>query len=225
MTRVVLIDGPLPTDFPGLMMQGYICTPHPDIARSPAARHGLAMGQAITRAGPVDIDNYVVFPGRLATSLDVICEAITQAADSTAQIIHCSFGLPDPSPQLADAVNAALGRGKRIVASAAARGAVVYPAGFSGVISVQGDARCGPQDWSWLDLPHAMFGACASGPDPQIGGASVAAAQFTGHFAQAMRRNAAHMMTARARFIGREHKRADENGGEGRAHDDIRGVE
>jgi hypothetical protein len=214
MTRIALIDGPLPTAFPGLEMQGYICTPHPDIARSPAAQHALSMARAIMQAGSVQIDNYVVFPGRLATSVDVICDAIAQAADSDAQIIHCSFGLPNPSLQLAEAVTLAQSRGKRIVASAAARGARVFPAGFAGVISVQGDARCGAQDWSWLDLPHAIFGACPSGSDPQIGGASVAAAHFTGHLAQALMREEANLMKSRARFQGRERKTGDDIGTE-----------
>ena len=205
MTVVALIDGLLPATTPALRAARSFCTLHPEAARSPAARHAAQMAAAILQNAPrMRIDSYVIFPGALACSINEVCAAFDHAADSDAEILHCSFGLPRDVPVMAAAVARALRNGKRIVASAPARGAAVYPAAYSGVISVQGDARCTADTWSWLGLPNALFGACAVGTDPAIRGASTAAAHFTGHLAQAMSEGRSDQMQAMAAYQGRE---------------------
>lgn len=209
MIRVALIDGPLPTDFSGLSHQEEVAALHPRADQSPAQRHAMQMAMAMQTAAraagtQIGIDNYVVFPGHLGCSLEAVCAAIDLARVSDAQILHCSFGVPRADPRLTSVIDRALSDGKHVVASAAARGGVVYPAACDGVMSVQGDARCNAGDWSWLGLPHAEFGACVHGEDPDIQGASVAAAHFTGHLAGALVSGEAHLMVARAALQGRE---------------------
>ncbi|MCV6586962.1 MAG: hypothetical protein OIF47_15645 [Marinibacterium sp.] len=205
MTRLALIDGPLPAGFAGLDLQHACCDLHPRAAQSPAARHARQMALAAAQgAGDLRIDNYVVFPGKLATSTRAICDALDAARQGAADVVLCALGMAHPAPVLAAAVAAVLDSGKQIIASASARGGAVYPAGFDGVIAVQGDARCGPSDWSHLDLPQAQFGACARGGDPQIRGASVAAAHFAGLYLREERAGRHHAMARGARFQGRE---------------------
>ncbi|MCV6598741.1 MAG: hypothetical protein OIF40_16875 [Mangrovicoccus sp.] len=199
---IAVIDGPLPAQWPGLRHVIACCELHPRIADSPARAHGQAVTRAIQLGCPeAVIDSYGVFPGRLATSVSAVCAGLEQALHSDADIVHCSFGMPEPAPRM-DALIAALIRaGKSVVASAPARGSAAYPAGFDGVLSVQGDARCAPSAHSYLNLPHAKFGAYAGAEGDLIRGASRAAAHFTGLLAQAGGAD----MKAAAAYQGREH--------------------
>jgi len=88
---------------------------------------------------------------------------------------------------------------------------VVWPAAHPAVIAVQGDARCRRGDWSWLDLPHAQFGADPSPSRPGApAGASVAAARFAGLLLAALSRMPApaarQWMRTQAAYVGREHR-------------------
>ncbi|AVO36324.1 hypothetical protein [Pukyongiella litopenaei] len=205
MMVVALIDGPLPVVMPACRHRHLHCQPHPDADRSPAARHAGQMAAAIMRNAPgVAFDSHVVFPGHLNTFVVAVCEALERAARSDARIVQCSFGIARNPPELVRAVAAVRAAGKWLVASAPARGAPVYPAGCDGVVAVQGDARCGPAQWSRLDLPHARFGACPTGPDPAIRGASIAAAHFTGLLAREHDAGRADLMPQTAPFQGRE---------------------
>lgn len=204
MTVIALIDGPLSK---GLRVgrQTLHCALHPHFGESPAAQHAHAMAATILSHAPwVEISNHVVFPGKLSTSVAAICDALEQALRPEVTFVHCSFGLPYSTPGLLRAISALTAAGKYVVASAAARGGQVYPAAFDGVTSVQGDARCMRADWSFLNLPHADFGACPIGKDTRISGASVAAAHFTGLWAREMRNGRGDKMASHARFKGRE---------------------
>lgn len=197
---IALIDGPVSVPSGE---RTFCCTPHPRFDQSPAAQHANAMVAAIQRAANgVRIDNYVVFPGKLGTSLDAVCRALEQVAESEATLAHCSFGLATSSPRLQSAIAALIRSGKQVVASTVARGASVFPAGYDGVIAVQGDARCDPDNWSCLDLPHAQFGACPIGGEPNLRGASIAAAHFSGLLAR--HKGQISQMRAMAQFQGRE---------------------
>lgn len=208
MTRaplIALIDGPLATETPGLAARVDLCELHPQAAESPAALHASHMAAAIRANAPkVRLLGISVFPGRLATSLTTVAEALRRAAESEAEIVHCSFGHAEASPLLTDAVAAVLAAGKLLVASAPARGVPVYPAGYDGVLSVQGDARCAPGQWSLLDLPGARFGACPGGPGALVRGASLAAAHFTGLLARACGQEGTDAMLQTPSFTGRE---------------------
>ncbi|MHA6344336.1 hypothetical protein [Roseivivax sp. CAU 1761] len=181
MSRVALIDGPLPRDLPGLVARHDFCAVVTEAATSPAATHARELAKAIRAAAPgVEIVGLTVFPGPLATGLGAVIASFERALAARVAVIHCSFGLARPERRLARAVARAQAAGIGIVASAPARGAAVWPAAFAGVLSVQGDARCGPADWSLLETPNARFGACPGVPGAAVVGASRAAAHFTG---------------------------------------------
>lgn len=206
---VALVDGPLAPD-------PAVPAPRPDDAParlSPAARHAAAMAAAIAAHAPgARLVGVAVFEDRLVTSAEAVARALGAAAASEAMIVHCSFGLARPDAAIAQAVAALLAAGRLVVAAAPARGGPVWPAAAPGVIGVQGDARCGPEDWSWLDLPGAAFGACPGlAADPDVRGASVAAARLTGMLAARLGAGAAPgaalaSLRAQARFHGRERR-------------------
>lgn len=203
--KIAVIDGPLPSDHPALVQTEAFCAPDVTTAQSPAAQHAAQVAAAILRGAPeARLLNYVIFPGRLSTSIATVCAALDRAAESEAQIVQCSFGTDRDAAPLAEAVARILARGKHLVASAPARGVMAYPAAQEGVIAVQGDARCAPDEWSWLSLPHAAFGACPMGTAPGIGGASIAAAHFTGLLAREVAAGREGMMAQSAAYTGRE---------------------
>lgn len=204
MTLVALIDGPLS---PGLAGCVDLIDPLRDaVADSPAGQHARAVARAIlSRAPEAELLSIPVFKARLAAKTSDLVAALEQAAQSGAEIVHCSLGLARNDPQVAEAI-AALGD-RITVASAPARGDPVWPAALPGVIAVQGDARCGPGQWSRLDLPAADYGACPSSQG--IAGASIAAAHLTGILAAQPFTTAARARTfldAGAAHIGRERR-------------------
>ncbi|MEW2913292.1 S8 family serine peptidase [Leisingera sp. JC11] len=208
MTRaplIALIDGPLAADTPGLAARTDICGIHPSAAESPAALHASHMAAAIRANAPeAQVLGLSIFPGRLSTSLAIVAEALRQAAESEAGIVHCSFGHAEASPLLAEAVAEVVAAGKLLVASAPARGAPVFPAGCAGVLSVQGDARCSAGQWSLLNLPTVRFGACPGSPGAPVRGASLAAAYFSGLLARACTGGGVEAMLQTPSFTGRE---------------------
>ncbi|MEZ5825404.1 MAG: hypothetical protein R3C97_11920 [Geminicoccaceae bacterium] len=176
---------------------------------NPAERHAQAVAGAI-RAGcrEARITFLPVFTSGLSTSVSRVVDALRQAAESDARIVHCSFGLPRFDALLADAVKALLEQERTVVASAPARGGPVWPAAFPDVFAVQGDARCAPNQWSWLDLPNALLGAHPhSLTDPGISGSSIAAAHLTGLYAALpdIERNLANLQE-KAAYSGRERR-------------------
>lgn len=177
MIRVALIDGPLAADHPALGARNLL---RAGDAAGPEGTHAAAMAAALLAGCPgARIDNLVVFGGGLTTTAECVASAL--GAAEGAALVLCAFGMARADPGMAAAVARLLDAGALVVAAAPARGAPVCPAGFAGVVSVQGDARCGPGDWSRLDLPQARFGACPALADhPGVGGASVAAAHFAG---------------------------------------------
>ncbi|UES44037.1 hypothetical protein [Roseibium aggregatum] len=185
MIRVGLIDGALPGDWPGLVGQEWFCRPD---AAELASGHAEAMAQTVrTHAEDVLLLNAVVFPGQLSTTLDAICAALSWLAEDPPDIVLCAFGMARSSVELSVAVARLQRAGCLMVASAPARGGQTYPAVYDGVLSVQGDARCGKAELSKLDLPQATFGACpmAAGRE-DIRGASAAAAHLAGLLAKSV---------------------------------------
>ncbi|KIC21891.1 hypothetical protein RA20_02590 [Leisingera sp. ANG-Vp] len=202
---IALIDGPLAADTPGLSARTDACALHLRAAESPAALHAAHMAAAIRANAPAArFLGISIFPGSLSTSLATAAEALYRAAESEAEIVHCSFGHTSASHLLTEAVTAVLAAGKLLTASAPARGAPVYPAACEQVFSVQGDARCTPAQWSRLDLPGARFGACAGSPGAAVRGASLAAAHFTGLLAHACMNGGVERMLRAPSFTGRE---------------------
>ncbi len=207
MSRVALIDGLLPEGFPGLAAR--IDLAGGAAAESPAGRHAAAMAAALRAGAPeAEILNLAIFPGRMATSLATLVAALDRARAEGAGLVLCALGLARPDPTLDAAIVALHEAGACVVAAAAARGGPVWPAACEGVLSVQGDARCGPGAWSRLDLPTAEWGACPrAASDPEIMGASVAAAHLAGIAAALPEGDPRAALRDGAAFHGREHRR------------------
>ena len=208
MIRVGLIDGALPPGWPGLHRQSLFCKAD---GIPLAQRHAEAMARTIRfHAGDVAFQNAVIFPGRLATSMDGVCAAMEWLAEEPPEIVLCAFGMARCPVALAVATSRLQQAGCLIVGSAPARGGTAYPAACDHVFSVQGDARCAPQEVSRLDLPHATFGACPEAVgEADIRGASPAAAHLAGLLAksvQAAGRSVQQGVDDFVRFRGREQR-------------------
>lgn len=213
MSLVALVDGLLRPDHPAFAEA--VDLTGAAVAESPAGRHALAMASAIGQGAPgARILSLAVFAGTLATRAEILARALSVAAEREVDIVHCSLGLARDDPGVAAAVARLLQKGAVVVAAAAARGGPVWPAALPGVIAVQGDARCGPGEWSRLHLPTADYGADPRlAGDPAIGGASVAAAHLTGIIAASGvlgERDARRMLDDGAAHIGRERRLAAE---------------
>ncbi|KZL19896.1 hypothetical protein PsAD2_01718 [Pseudovibrio axinellae] len=192
--RIALIDGPLPESYPGLRKQVWVSqrdqsanfkSTSEHCQDTPARQHAMSMGDAITvHQASIELVNYVVFSEKLTTTHDHVLAALRLASDDNIDLVHCSLGLTQNTFSLSTTVKALQNSGCSVVASAVAQGGPVFPAALPCVISVQGDARCGGDDWSNLNLPHAKFGAHSGTKGDAIRGASLAAAHFTGLLAR-----------------------------------------
>ncbi|WP_420412116.1 hypothetical protein [Roseibium sp.] len=182
MIRIGLIDGALPADWPGLAKQRRFCEPD---GAPLAETHARAMAETIrSYCEKSEFINAAVFSGRLSTSIEHVCQALNWFSEDPPDIVLCSFGTAKTSLDLSLLTARLLLANCLVVASSPARGETVYPAGTPGVVSVQGDARCAPFEFSKLDLPHAEFGACPFVQGyPDIRGASAAAAHVVGQMA------------------------------------------
>lgn len=208
MIRVGLIDGALPPDWPGVTARRRFCTiDGADLSR----KHASAMATTIgAYCEDFEIINAVVFPGSLSTTLGMVCDALEWLGDDPPDIVLCSFGSARASVELSVMTSRLQNAGSLVVASAPARGNPVFPAAYPDVISVQGDARCGPGEISRLDLPQATYGACPQALGvPEIRGASAAAAHAAGLLAQSGTTSApvsSGDLLQHVRYTGRERK-------------------
>ncbi len=159
-------------------------------ARTPVANgHGSTMAAIIAGlAGQVSLYDARVFAEHGPATPATLAEALDWLADENVELVNISLGLRDDRDVLRLACARALERGLRLIAAAPARGPAVYPAAYSGVLRVTGDARCAPGDYAWLDSLQADIGACAGDlnhvPGRPGGGASCAAAHVTGELAR-----------------------------------------
>lgn len=145
----------------------------------------------------------------------VVAAGLNWLVEQNARIVNMSFGLIHDREVLRAACRAALARDVLLVASSPAQGRSVFPAAYSGVIRVTGDARCAPGELSWLGSKRADFGACVGGlvhrPHQAGGGASFAAAHFSGVLANAISRaggndTALDLLRQGCRYTGREYR-------------------
>jgi hypothetical protein len=112
-----------------------------------------------------------------------ISSAIDWLAEHEVRLINLSLGMRQDRSLLREACAAALKRGVLLCASSPAQGEAVFPASYPGVVRVTGDARCGEQDWSWLNSAQADFAACVRGTLAGQSGASLGCAALSGHIA------------------------------------------
>jgi hypothetical protein len=152
-----------------------------------------------------------VFDARQRTTPELVAAGLDWLRDEGARIVNMSFGLHHDRAVLRHAIVTAQAAGMILVASAPARGAMVYPGGYAGVIRVSGDARCGPDEISALGGDPADYGACPHDADGRLGGASFAAAHVTGLLASHLSKTGCEpraLLDRLARFHGRERRLA-----------------
>ena len=192
--------------------------------------HGSRMARLLSDSNAVfELMLGQVFLGARPASAAAIAAALDWAVAGGADLIHMSLGLGADRAVLAAAVGRAVDAECVVVASAPARGGVVYPAAYRGVIRGTGDARCGPGELSCLG--PGFFGGCrrwvmsgvedcAAGAGVGVGvsagagisaGASVGAAWVTRSIlSEPTKRDAREvigMMTAKAKYLGPERRR------------------
>ncbi|HVS76333.1 MAG TPA: S8 family serine peptidase [Steroidobacteraceae bacterium] len=115
------------------------------------------------------------------TTAASVAAAVDWAGRQGAQLLHLSLGLPEDRRVLRGSIEEAISAGTAVVASSPARGAMVYPAAYRGVIRATGDARCAVDEISCLETEQAHFGGCpVSGAGAGVSrGASIGAAHVS----------------------------------------------
>jgi subtilisin family serine protease len=152
--------------------------------------HGSAVSRRIADFAP-NVRWHVaqVFDASGRTSALQLAAALDWLARQGVALICMSLGVRADRPSLARACADAVDRGIAVCASAPARGASVFPAAYPGMVRVTGDARCAPDQWSWLGTAQADFGAAARPQPGGPAGASLANAAFCGILAACMARH------------------------------------
>ena len=174
--------------------------------------HGTAIASIILHHAPsAALLHAQVFGERQRTTPELVAAGLDWLREERARIVNMSFGLRPDRAVLRRAVAAAQETGLILVASVPARGAVVFPGGYAGVIRVSGDARCAPGEISALRGDPADYGASPRDVSGRLGGASFAAAHVTGLLAQHLsetEREPRALLDRLARFYGREQRLA-----------------
>ena len=147
--------------------------------------HGTVITESIlTQVPDAQIAMAQVFHQRLVTTPLQIVAAIDWLISLNVSVINMSFGLPNDRQLLHEAVKRARDNNIIVVASSPARGNLVFPAAYPEVVSATGDARCQPDEFSWLNTKQAYFAACVRSSNPNVIGASVGCANVAGHIAR-----------------------------------------
>ncbi|KAF1050728.1 MAG: Subtilisin DY [Stenotrophomonas maltophilia] len=183
-------------------------------AQADALGHGSAVCAAILQAVPtVRLCLAQVFDARGVSSAAQIAAALDWLGEQGVRLINLSLGLRDDRAALREAVAARVAAGTLLCASSPAQGAAVFPAAYPGVLRVTGDARCAPEQWSWLATPQADFAAAVNGAQPGQAGASLGCASFCGHLAalleqcpQSSNAELLSLMRERAHYRGAERR-------------------
>ncbi len=182
--------------------------------------HGSALARIIAAAAPAArFVNAQIFVSSFATAPAVVAAGLDWLVTQGVTIVNMSFGMRQDREILRRACDAACEAGLILLAAAPARGAMVYPAGYDGVVKVSGDARCAVEEISTLGGLQADFGAHprppvdiagvrdggpgGAGPGSaasgRLGGASFAVAHLCGVLAHHL---SGHPGTGRAAALG-----------------------
>lgn len=183
--------------------------------------HGRALARVILSQAPeARLIDAQVFVSSFASSPSVVAAGLDWLVAEGARLVNMSFGLREDRDILRLACAAAREAGVILLASTPARGAMVYPAGYEGVVRVTGDARLAVGQVTDFGGAPADFGAC---PRPleegqgsgRVGGASFAVAHLCGILAAylaaepaADRERALDHLRRIASYHGRERRRA-----------------
>lgn len=158
------------------------------VERAPPDGRPLPHGESVAALVLGGAPSARLIDARIATATSrptprLVAAALDWCVAEGAHVVNFSLGLPEDRRVLREACARAVALGVILVAATPARGAPVYPARYSGVLAVSGDARCGAGQWTVLeasDPAGAAYGSCPAGPAGAPGGASMATARFTG---------------------------------------------
>ena len=211
--RVGLIDSGIDAGLPVVAGRCFA----PEAAERRGGRDPLGHGSAVARvlleqAGDVELLAAQVFTNRRSCPAAWVAAALDWLVSRDAAVVNMSFGMARPDARLREACERAWRAGVVLVGAAPARGAPAFPSAYPGCLAVSGDARCAPEEISWLGTAAIDFGAypfvlpCEPGAG---GGASFAAARVAGRVAALLRCGVApHAMRdalrARCRHFGPE---------------------
>ena len=159
--------------------------------------HGTAVAAAIREKSPaVELIAARIFDRQLATSVDILVQAIQWAADEGAQLINLSLGTTNPAHELklAPAISYAAQRGALVVSAREWNGTSWLPGSLAGVIGVVADPELDRNEMERLERPGDLPAYIAS-PFPRpipnvprernLSGVSFAVANVTGFLARA----------------------------------------
>ncbi len=144
--------------------------------------HGSAVAEIITGLAPgAALLNAQIFGPGGSTSAAAAAAGLLWLCGEAVDIVTLSFGLLTDRPVLRDAVEAI---SAVMLGAAPARGELVYPSAYPGVLRVTGDARCSPGEISHLYTTQSDFGACVRGPSGDCASMAVghAAGLLAAHF-------------------------------------------
>ena len=194
-------------------------------AQADEAGHGTTITRIIASAErPVELLMGQVLDRHGRCTAAAVAAAVDWALSCAAQLLHLSLGLRADRTVLAEAIGRAVCSGVIVVCASPARGALVFPAAYPGVLRATGDARCGRDEIAALGTRQADFGACVISDVPGSSvarGASVGAAHVSRHIVSHVEPGSSPVtvraiLAARAAFQGPERHAGSDAGGAGR---------
>ncbi|NIB40182.1 S8 family serine peptidase [Pseudomaricurvus alkylphenolicus] len=215
--KVGLLDSGLAPELVDRVCASVALTGEPGEALIDRIGHGTPLSRILWQQAPgVGLLVAKIFDDRPVTSADAVAQGIRWLVDAGADVINMSFGLRENRDVLREACDYAEQRQVLLVASTPARGARVFPASYAQVVSVTGDIRCSPGEFSNLQSQRADFGACPyyrkeDQEQRQIGGASFAVPYICAGLAKLIasglsRQEALLKLRQRCRFQGEEQR-------------------
>ncbi len=158
--------------------------------------HGTAVAAAIRDKAPdAQFLAVRVFDRTLATTADVLAQAIRWAADHGAHLINLSLGTPNEERRalLDEALQYATERGALVVAAATSDVGPMFPGALAGAVGVRLDEACAREELGVDDDDARVLTLAASGyprpipgvpPERNLFGPSFAVANATGFLAR-----------------------------------------
>lgn len=179
----------------------------------PDAGHGSEMLRLLLHEAPsASIHVIRVLDDEGRASAGRLLAALRAVVALQPDLVSLSLGLNGDRRALREAVQTLVEGGALLCASAPARGATVYPAGYAGVLAVSGDARCAVDEHSHIDSRGVDFGASVLDSHGRPGGASFAVPRICGRIARYLlggghKSGVYGHLSATAAYRGREQRR------------------
>tara|TARA_R110001599_G_scaffold173064_1_gene364794 strand:- start:6705 stop:7376 length:672 start_codon:yes stop_codon:yes gene_type:complete len=182
MLKIGIIDSGIPPTY------SYCVVEAKDFTGNATTIDQLGHGTAVTRIISHNLASNIVvarvFHDKLVCTPSLISDAIHWLISMKVNMINMSFGLRNDRSVLREACEQALRKNIVLVAAAPSQGDPVYPSNYNEIIKATGDARCKPNEISWLNSPQADFAGYSGKPHLGPAGASIGCASVTAAIAQ-----------------------------------------